>query len=264
MPDRRRILAHFLRLIGVAGAGAVLAPAVRAANKSAFDARAIADAVRAYGGAPPVESREVTLQGPEIAEDGGVVPLSLATTLRGVRHLLLFVERNPTLLIARFEVNEAVEPAFALRVKMSETSGVVAVAIGQDGKSWLARREVKVTLGGCLGPTGATVNVSPAAEPSRIRAQSNAAGALVRVLMTHEMETGQRRDAGGKTIPAWHITDVTAVVNGRHAFSAEWGPGVSRNPFLQFSLKGAKAGDRLALTWRDNRGASRTDEAPVA
>jgi len=264
LSTRRRLLALSLRLLAAGGMGAVLAPSVRAANKAAFDARAIADVVRAYGGAAPVESREVTIQGPEIAEDGAAVPLSLATSLRGVRHLLLLVERNPTLLVARFEVNEAVEPAFALRAKISETSGVLAVAITQDGKSYLARREVKVTLGGCLGPSGATVTAVPANEAMRIRAQAGAAGATVRALMTHEMESGQRRDAANKPIPAWHITDVAAALTGRPAFAAEWGPGVARNPFLQFTLKGAKAGDRLALSWRDNRGASRSDEAAVA
>jgi sulfur-oxidizing protein SoxZ len=101
-------------------------------------------------------------------------------------------------------------------------------------------------------------------EPTRIRAQLQPGGAVVRLLMAHEMETGQRKDAAGRTIPAWHITDVTATLNGRPVFSAEFGPGISKNPFLQFSLKGAKAGDKVAIAWKDNRGDSRTDEATVA
>ena len=100
-------------------------------------------------------------------------------------------------------------------------------------------------------------------DPMRIRAQSSPAGAVVRVLMSHEMETGQRKDAAGKTIPAWHITEVTATHNGRPVLSAEWGPAVAKNPFLQFTVKGAKAGDRIAISWKDNRGESRTDEATV-
>ena len=102
------------------------------------------------------------------------------------------------------------------------------------------------------------------ADPMRIRAQAQGSGALVRVLMSHEMETGQRKDAAGKTIPAWHITDVSAALNGRPVFSAEWGPAVAKNPFLQFTVKGAKAGDKIAVTWKDNRGETRTDEATVA
>jgi sulfur-oxidizing protein SoxZ len=102
------------------------------------------------------------------------------------------------------------------------------------------------------------------ADPMRIRAQAQGDKAVVRVLMSHEMETGQRKDSAGKIIPAWHITDVTASLNGKQVFSAEWGPAVAKNPFLQFTIKGAKAGDKIAVTWIDNRGDKRTDEATVA
>ena len=101
-------------------------------------------------------------------------------------------------------------------------------------------------------------------QASKIRAQLAGGNAVVRILMQHEMESGQRKDAAGRTVPAWHITDVNVTHNGKRVFSAEWGPGVARNPFLQFTLKGAKAGDRLAVTWQDNRGETRTDEAGIA
>ena len=102
------------------------------------------------------------------------------------------------------------------------------------------------------------------ADPMRIRAQAAGGNATVRVLMAHEMETGQRKDAAGKIIPAWHITDVTATHNGKTVLSAEWGPAVAKNPFLQFTVKGAKAGDKSAVNWKDNTGDSRTDEATVS
>jgi sulfur-oxidizing protein SoxZ len=102
------------------------------------------------------------------------------------------------------------------------------------------------------------------ADPMRIRAQMQGDKAVVRVLMSHEMETGQRKDSAGKVIPAWHISEVTATHNGKPVLSAEWGPAVAKNPFLQFTLKGAKAGDKVAITWRDNRGETRTDEATVS
>ncbi len=101
------------------------------------------------------------------------------------------------------------------------------------------------------------------ADPMRIRAQASGSNATVRILMSHEMETGQRKDAAGKTIPAWHITDVTAALNGKTVLVAEWGPAVAKNPFLQFTVKGAKAGDKIVVTWKDNKGESRTDEATV-
>lgn len=101
-------------------------------------------------------------------------------------------------------------------------------------------------------------------DPMRIRAQSAGDKTTVRVLMSHEMETGLRKDAAGKPIPAWFIQEVTAQLNGKPVFSATWGPAVAKNPFLQFVLKGAKPGDKVAITWRDNRGESRTDEAVVS
>ncbi|MEJ8836574.1 thiosulfate oxidation carrier complex protein SoxZ [Ramlibacter sp. AN1133] len=102
------------------------------------------------------------------------------------------------------------------------------------------------------------------ADPMRIRAQASGGNAVVRVLMSHEMETGQRKDSAGKVIPAWHITEVTATHNGKPVLSAEWGPAVAKNPFLQFTLKGAKAGDKVGITWKDNRGETRTDEATIS
>ena len=101
-------------------------------------------------------------------------------------------------------------------------------------------------------------------DPMRIRAQAAGDKTTVRVLMAHEMESGQRKDSAGKLIPAWHITDVTASLNGKPVFSCEWGPAVSKNPFLQFTIKGGKAGDKVSVSWKDNKGDSRTDEATVS
>jgi sulfur-oxidizing protein SoxZ len=101
-------------------------------------------------------------------------------------------------------------------------------------------------------------------DPMRIRAQAAGDKATVRVLMSHEMETGQRKDAAGKTIPAWFIKEVSAQHNGKTVMTAQWGPAVAKNPFLQFNVKGAKAGDKITITWVDNRGDKRTDEATVS
>jgi sulfur-oxidizing protein SoxZ len=102
------------------------------------------------------------------------------------------------------------------------------------------------------------------ADPMRIRAQATGDKATVRVLMSHEMESGQRRDANGKLVPAWHIAEVTAEHNGKVVMTAEWGPAVAKNPYLQFFVKGAKAGDKIAISWKDNRGDTRRDEATVS
>ena len=102
------------------------------------------------------------------------------------------------------------------------------------------------------------------ADPMRIRAQAAGDKATVRVLMSHEMESGQRKDSAGKVVPAWFINEVSASLNGKVVLTAEWGPAVSKNPFMQFVVKGAKAGDKIAVSWKDNKGDSRTDEATVS
>ena len=102
------------------------------------------------------------------------------------------------------------------------------------------------------------------ADPMRIRAQAAGEKTTVRVLMAHEMETGQRKDAAGKIIPAWFIQEVSAQLNGKTVLTAQWGPSVAKNPFLQFVVKGAKAGDKIGVSWVDNRGDKRSDEATVA
>ncbi len=102
------------------------------------------------------------------------------------------------------------------------------------------------------------------ADPMRIRAQAQGDKVTVRVLMSHEMESGQRKDGNGKTIPAWFIQDVVAALNGKTVMTAQWGASVSKNPFLQFSIKGAKAGDKVSISWTDNKGDKRTDEATVS
>jgi sulfur-oxidizing protein SoxZ len=101
-------------------------------------------------------------------------------------------------------------------------------------------------------------------EATRIRAQLAGDKTTVRILMTHEMESGQRKDPLGKLIPAWFIQDVTVQHEGRTVLSAQWGPAMSRNPFLQFVLKGARAGDRIRVSWVDNRGERRSDDATVS
>jgi sulfur-oxidizing protein SoxY len=93
----------------------------------------------------------VTITGPDIAENGAVVPIGVATTLPGVKRLMVMVEKNPSVLSAIFDVSDAVEANFATRVKMGQSSNVMAVALMNDGKVLFAQKEVKVTLGGCGG-----------------------------------------------------------------------------------------------------------------
>ena len=101
------------------------------------------------------------------------------------------------------------------------------------------------------------------ADPMRIRAQAAGDKVTVRVLMSHEMETGQRKDSAGKVIPAWFIQEVLATHNGKTVLSAQWGPSIAKNPFLQFTIRSGKVGDKIVISWTDNKGDKRSDEATV-
>jgi sulfur-oxidizing protein SoxY len=151
MQNRRETLKQSLAVAGLLASTGLFPRDALAFNKNAFDAKSIADAARAYGAAAPVESKDVTLTAPDIAENGAVVPMGAATTLAGVKHILLLVEKNPNVLVAKFDVSDAVEPNFSTRAKMGQTSDVFAVAITNDGKAFFTKKEVKVTLGGCGG-----------------------------------------------------------------------------------------------------------------
>ena len=102
------------------------------------------------------------------------------------------------------------------------------------------------------------------ADPMRIRANMAGDKVEVRVLMAHEMETGLRKDASGKLVPPHFIQNVSVVHNGKTVLSAQWGTSVSKNPFLHFRFRGGKPGEKVAITWVDNKGEKRTDEATIA
>jgi len=100
--------------------------------------------------------------------------------------------------------------------------------------------------------------------PTKIRASVTNGVTEVRVLMQHEMETGRRKDESGNLVPAWFITDIKVQHNGRTVLEGQFGTSVSKNPFLVFRFKGGKAGDKLTLSWADNRGDKRSDEVTIS
>jgi len=99
-------------------------------------------------------------------------------------------------------------------------------------------------------------------DPMKIRANVQGDVATVRVLMAHPMETGLRKQ-GGKVVPLHFIQTITAELNGKTVFSADISQAISRNPVFAFKVKGAKSGDKIKVTWKDNKGESRSDEATI-
>lgn len=101
------------------------------------------------------------------------------------------------------------------------------------------------------------------ADPMKIRASLVGDSTEVKVLMSHEMETGQRKDAQGAIIPAWFIQSVTVTHGSTTVLSAQWGTAIAKNPFLSFKFKGGAKGDKITVSWIDNRGDKRSDETTI-
>jgi sulfur-oxidizing protein SoxY len=155
MHNRRQVLSHSAKVAAML-ATLGLVPGVAKAqaagyNTAAFAAKTLPDVMKALGAGTPAESKDVSLTGPDIAENGAVVPVGAASALPGVKRLLLLVEKNPAMLAAMFDVTDAIEASISTRVKMGQSSDVYAVAMMNDGKVLFARKEIKVTLGGCGG-----------------------------------------------------------------------------------------------------------------
>jgi len=149
-------------VLQVAGAGGLYAALVSAGMlkpgsaeaatfADAFKAKGVKSALEALGAAGAEKSDKVQLIAPDIAENGAVVPLALSTTLPNVKQLVLMVEKNPSPLVAVFNVTPDIEASFATRSKMGQSSDVYAIAVTTDGKALFTKKEVKVTLGGCGG-----------------------------------------------------------------------------------------------------------------
>lgn len=99
--------------------------------------------------------------------------------------------------------------------------------------------------------------------PSKIRATLKDDRVEVRILMYHEMENGRRKDEAGNLVPAWHITDMKVQHQGRTLLQGQFGTSVSKNPYLVFRFRGGNKGEKLSVSWTDNRGDSRVDEAAI-
>jgi sulfur-oxidizing protein SoxY len=152
--QRRNVLktcsgAALMSLLAAAG---IIVPGMALAewNKAAFDAKSMADTLKALGAGAPADSKDVQVTGPDIAENGAVVPVGVSSTLPNVTMVAILIEKNPNALAASFTLPEGTEANVQTRVKMGQTSNVYAL-VKSDGKFFMATKEIKVTLGGCGG-----------------------------------------------------------------------------------------------------------------
>ncbi len=134
------------------GAGLLSPRAVLAAwPKSAFTAKSVQDALTAiHGTAATTPSNDIKIKAPDIAENGAVVPVTVSTGISGITDIAIIVEKNSSPLAANFKLSSSSKGFVATRIKMGKTSNVIAV-VKAGGKSYSARKDVKVTIGGCGG-----------------------------------------------------------------------------------------------------------------
>ncbi len=139
-------------LLSVLAAAGLIKPGMALAdwNKAAFDAKSMADTLKAMGVASPADSKDVQVTGPDIAENGAVVPVGVSSTLPNVTMVAILIEKNPNALAASFMLPEGTQANVQTRVKMWQTSNVYALVKSGD-KFFMATKEIKVTLGGCGG-----------------------------------------------------------------------------------------------------------------
>jgi len=149
---------HVLKAGGSAGVLALLlaagivrpGEALAQASPSAFEVKTLTEALKALGAQNPAVSDAIQIKAPEIAENGAVVPIGVESRLPGTQSIALLVEKNPQPLTASFDIPPGTEPNISTRVKMGESSDVYAL-VKAEGKFYVAKKEIKITLGGCGG-----------------------------------------------------------------------------------------------------------------
>ena len=141
-----------LGLFGLLAAAGLITPGQARAewNKAAFDAKTVEETLKALGAGTPANSADVQLTAPDIAENGAVVPVGVVSTLAGVEAIAILIEKNPNPLAASFVLPAGTEATVQTRVKMGQTSDVYAL-VKVGGQFLMAKKEIKVTLGGCGG-----------------------------------------------------------------------------------------------------------------
>lgn len=151
--SRRKVIQTGGGVLAMLFAAGVLKPnpvLAQSMNESAFTMKTLAEAMRAVGAQSPVSSDAIVIKAPSIAENGAVVPVSVESKLPNTESITLLVEKNPTPLVASFGIPAGTEGNVSTRVKMGQSSDVYAL-VKADGKFFMAKQEIKITLGGCGG-----------------------------------------------------------------------------------------------------------------
>jgi sulfur-oxidizing protein SoxY len=151
MAVKRRTFLEYAAALGmgaVAGFNFTREVWAQAWNKAGFEAKTVTEVMKSLGAVSPIESKDIVITAPDIAENGAVVPVAVTSRIPNTESIAIVTEKNPFPLAATFDVTNGAEPYISTRIKMGETSNVRAV-VKAAGKHYSAVKEVKVTIGGC-------------------------------------------------------------------------------------------------------------------
>jgi len=254
------------------GAG-LLVPwyALAAWPKEAFNAKAVGDALNnLYQSDALVDSGNIKIKTQQTSTNGAVVPVTIETSLPNAESISVIVEKNTRPLAGQFVLTDAVKPKVSTRIKVAKSSRVMAV-IKADGKLHTAAQEVEVTVGDDLDQALAQgmdtlrrLIVDLPGSSVTVSAKLKGDVAVIKALFRHPMATGNRKDKNtGELIPEHVITEVVCEHNGKIVMTANWGAGISENPFLSFDLVGARKGDSVKVSWVDNKGETGSGEGQI-
>ena len=150
---RRETLKAGAGLLALLAAAGIISPGEAHAadwNKAAFEGKTTQDALKALGASGPANSTDIVIRAADIAENGAVVPVGVESKIPGTQSISILIDKNPSALAASFDSPAGTDPLITPRVKMGQTSDVYAL-VKANGKFFMAKKEIKVTLGGCGG-----------------------------------------------------------------------------------------------------------------
>ena len=251
----------FLGMLSVATSLLMLPLSVLAAlwNKAAFDAKILDDAEKKLEINGEIASSNISITAPDRAENGAIVQVEIEANIANVEAIAIFVEKNPTPLIANCMLGKGTQAKLITRIKMAETSDI-KVIVKADGKYFTASKNVQVLENGCGGGGSANEKFESS---MKLRAKLKDNVTEVKAIIIHPMHTGRGNDDFDKIIPAHFIQLIDLTLNGKPALQIQCGTGIAKNPYLTCYTDNAKVGDKISLTWHDNLGKTGTGEIVV-
>jgi sulfur-oxidizing protein SoxY len=251
---------EFLGMLGIATSLLMLPLTVLEAawNKAAFDAEKLDDAENKLEINAEIPSKDISIIAPNRAENGAIVQVEIEANIPNVEAIAIFVEKNPTPLIANVMLEKGVQAKFTTRIKMAETSDI-KVIVKADGKYFTASKNVQVVENGCGGGSASEKFESSI----KLRAKLKNNLTEIKAIIIHPMHTGRAKDDFGNIIPAHFIQVADIALNGQTVLQIQSGTGIAKNPYLTCYVDNAKVGDKVTLTWHDNLGKTGSGEIEV-